>query len=129
VAITLRLFDELKRLWQESDKSLDSLVFGIKDNVRKSFSSACKTAGIKEGGINGLTLHCLRHTAATRLVKGQLPIQMVGRILGHTQPQTTYRYLTADNQTLHQAASILDSIQLTIVEHSEQNSQSSELIN
>lgn len=128
VAMTSRLYDELQRLWQESDKNLDSLVFGISDNVRKSFSSACKAAGIKEGGLDGLTLHCLRHTAAVRLVKGQMPIQMVGRILGHTQPQTTYRYLSANEETLHQAASILDSIQLAASEKN-QNSQTSELIN
>lgn len=113
LAITQRLYAELSILWENSDKNLDSLVFGITDNVRKSFSSACKIAGIKEGGIDGLTLHCLRHTAATRLVKGQLPIQMVGRILGHTQPQTTYRYLSANDDTLRQAASILESIQKT----------------
>jgi integrase len=92
---------------------LNSIVFGVTDNVRKSFSSACKIAGIKEGGIEGLTLHSLRHSAATRLVKGQLPIQMVGRILGHTQPQTTYRYLSANDETLHQAATIFESIQVS----------------
>ncbi|MDQ4120941.1 MAG: tyrosine-type recombinase/integrase [Acidobacteriota bacterium] len=112
VGLTQRLFDELAEMWQTSDKNLDTLVFGISDNVRKSFSAACKAAGIKEGGLDGLTLHCLRHTAATRLVKGQLPIQMVGRILGHTQPQTTYRYLSANEETLHQAASIFDSLQM-----------------
>ena len=88
VAITQRLYAELTILWKNSDKNFDSLVFGITDNVRKSFSSACKIAGIKEGGIDGLTLHSLRHSAATRLLKGQMPIQMVGRILGHSQPQT-----------------------------------------
>ncbi len=111
VAITQSLYNELNVLWEKSDKNLDSLVFGIKDNVRKSFSTACRIAGIIEGGTHGLTLHSLRHTAATRLVKGNLPIQMVGRILGHSQPQTTYRYLSANDETLYQAASILESLQ------------------
>lgn len=111
VAITQRLYAELTILWKNSDKNFDSLVFGITDNVRKSFSSACKMTGIKEGGIDGLTLHSLRHSAATRLLKGQMPIQMVGRILGRSQPQTTYRYLSANDETLRQAASILESIQ------------------
>jgi integrase len=111
VAITSRLRAELENLWENSDKKIDSIVFGIIDNVSKSFASACKEAKIETGGIYGLTLHCLRHSAATRLVKGQMPIQMVGRILGHTQPQTTYRYLSANEETLHQAANILESIQ------------------
>lgn len=111
VAITARLLSELKQLWEKSDKNPNSLVFGIADNVSKSFASACKEAGIKQGGIDGVTIHSYRHTAATRLVQGQLPIQMVGRILGHTQPQTTYRYLTANNETLFKAASIFEELQ------------------
>ena len=111
VGITQRFLDELTALWEKSDKSLYSSVFGISDNVSKSFKTACKIADIKHGGIDGLTLHCLRHTAATRLVNGQLPIQMVGRILGHTQVNTTYRYLTATQDTAKQAASILESFQ------------------
>ena len=111
VAITNPLCDELYALWEASDKKSDSRVFGVRDNVRKAFSSACKAAGIKEGGIDGFTLHSCRHSVAVRLVKGNLPIQLVGRVLGHSQLQTTYRYLTANDETLHQAASILESSQ------------------
>lgn len=111
VVMTQRLFEELLALWDKSSKEPEDLVFGLTNNVRKSFMSVCQIAGIKHGGIDGLTIHSLRHTAATRLVKGQMPLQMVGRILGHTQPQTTYRYLTADFETATQAASILESFQ------------------
>lgn len=111
VAITQRLYDELHLLWETSDKNPDSLVFGVADNVKRSFMSACKDAGIKHGGIDGLTLHCLRHTAATRLVNGQLPIEIVGRILGHSQPQTTYRYISANNQALNAAKNIFENLQ------------------
>lgn len=111
VAMTERMYRELAALSEESPKGPDSQVFGISDNVRNSFKSACKLAGIKCGGLDGLTIHSLRHTAATRLVKGHLPLEMVGRILGHSQPQTTYRYLTANVETAFQAASILDALQ------------------
>ncbi len=53
----------------------------------------------------------LRRSAATRLVKGQMPIQMIGRILRHQNPQTTYRYLSANDETLRQAATIFESLQ------------------
>lgn len=111
VAMTQRLFDELQALWDKSNKDLNALVFGITNNVRRSFMSVCNTAGIKHGGIDGLTIHSLRHTAATRLVEGNLPLQMVGRILGHTQPQTTYRYVSANTETASQAAAILEAFQ------------------
>jgi integrase len=111
VAITQRLWKSLTSLWKASNGEMDAMVFGISSNVKRSFSTACGIAGIKHGGLDGLTLHCLRHTAATRLVNGQLPIQMVGRILGHTQVNTTYRYITANTDTARQAASILESYQ------------------
>ena len=110
VAMTERVYNHLQILWINSGKNLDSLVFNMKC-VRGSFENACKDAGIETGSPFGITLHSLRHTAATRLVKGQMPIQMVGRILSHQNPQTTYRYLTANDETLYQAASIFESLQ------------------
>lgn len=111
VAMTNRVYEELLNLWENSDKKEDSLVFKMKC-ISASFESACKDADIPTGRPFGITLHSLRHTAATRLVKGQMPIQMVGRILGHQNPQTTYRYLSANDETLRQAASILESVQV-----------------
>jgi integrase len=110
VAMTKRLYDELLLLWEKSNKDLSGRVFPF-TVFRKSFQTACKIAGIKTGGLDGLVTHSLRHSAATRLLKGKMPIQLVGRILGHQQPQTTYRYLSANDETLRQAASILESIQ------------------
>jgi integrase len=122
-----RLYKELLSLWEASQKDLNRCVFGITNNVRKSFASACEVAGIKHGGIDGLTLHSLRHTAATRLVQGDLPLQMVGRILGHTQPQTTYRYLSTDMDTLALAAAILEAFEVNNAEA--QSINASEVIN
>jgi integrase len=111
VAMTNRIYVELLKLWEDSDKTENSFVFGFKC-VKAAFENACKDAGIETGRPFGITLHSLRHTAATRLVKGQMPIQMVGRILSHQNPQTTYRYLTANDETLRQAALIFESIQV-----------------
>lgn len=112
VRMTERMFQELTALWGESPKSEDERVFNTTARlVQRVLKSACDTAGITYGSPNGITLHSLRHTAATRLVKGQMPLQMVGRILGHSQPQTTYRYLTADIEAITQAAAILESCQ------------------
>jgi len=108
VAMTGRVFRELTALREPSDRDSDATVFGIRSNVKNSFRSVCR-----EAGVDGLTLHSLRHSAATRLVKGQMPLQMVGRILGHSQPQTTYRYLSADLETAAQAAAIFDALNAT----------------
>jgi integrase len=125
VMMTERVFRELFALWELSSKDPSERVFGIADNVRKSFTSACEIAGIKQGGIDGLTLHSLRHTAATRLVQGGMPLQLAGRILGHSQVNTTYRYLSANNETLAQAASILEAFQTS----DKPTNQASDMVN
>lgn len=110
VMMTNRVYEELQKLWKNSDKNENSNVFGFTD-FRTSFNSACKEAEIETGRPDGITPHSLRHTAATRLVKGQMPIQMVGRILSHQDPITTYRYLSANDETLQEAVSIFEAVQ------------------
>jgi integrase len=61
------------------------------NNLAKSWRRVCERAGI-----SGARLHDLRHTAASIAVArgGTLPI--IGRLLGHKQPQTTQRYAHVD---------------------------------
>lgn len=110
VFMTKRLNDELWSMWLKSDNDKSAKVFGSRC-IRTAFRNACREAGIPHGGIEGITPHQMRHTFASRLCKGNLNIQLVGKILGHSQPQTTYRYLSANDETLREAASILDNIQ------------------
>lgn len=113
VGMTERVCRELYELWEASSKGPDERVFARASRVaQREFAKACKAAGVVYGSPHGITLHSLRHTAATRLVKGRMPLQMVGRILGHSQPQTTYRYVTADAETAAQAAAILEAFQI-----------------
>ena len=45
---------------------------------------------------------------ATRLVRAHIPLSEVGRVLGHTQANTTYRYVNANIETAKRAAAALD---------------------
>ena len=111
VGMSERTFRELYALWEASAKAADARVFNASARQsRFALILACKAAEIEYGSPNGITFHSLRHTAATRLVKGQMPLQLVGRILGHQQPQTTYRYLSADAEATAQAVAIFDAL-------------------
>jgi integrase len=44
VAMTDRVHDELQQLWQASPQHETSRVFGLTDNIKKSWTSACKAA-------------------------------------------------------------------------------------
>jgi integrase len=105
ISMTTRLADELAGLWEKSPKESDMLVFGILSSVKKAFARVCDKAKVE-----GLRFHDLRHTAATRLVEGHLPLQEVSRILGHQTPQMTYRYVNADSATARRAAAVLDAL-------------------
>jgi site-specific recombinase XerD len=47
---------------------------------------------MRKAGITGYRRHDNRHTYASHLVSTGLSLEIVGRLLGHTQPATTNRY-------------------------------------
>ncbi|MCC3305539.1 tyrosine-type recombinase/integrase [Sneathiella sp. HT1-7] len=49
-------------------------------------------------------LHDLRHTFASHLVSSGVSLPIVGKLLGHTQPQTTQRYAHLADDPLREAA-------------------------
>jgi integrase len=58
----------------------------------------------ERAGLTGVRIHDLRHTYASNAVSSGMPIQMVGRLLGHTQIQTTMRYAHLADEPVKQAA-------------------------
>jgi integrase len=57
-------------------------------------------------GLQDMRIYDLRHTYASNAVANGMPIQMVGKLLGHTQIQTTMRYAhLADDPVLRAAES------------------------
>ena len=111
LAMPDRLKRTLEAVYELSDKEPDALCFGIGDNVKRSFNSVRNAAGLPD-----VRFHDLRHTVASRLVAAHMPLSEVGRILGHTQPKTTYRYVNANIETAQRAASILDAFNQPISE-------------
>jgi integrase len=103
VAMSRRLARELAIIVEKLPAGTDVPVFGIMDDFKKAFYAARKIAGLPE-----LRFHDLRHTYATRLVARHLPLAEVGRVLGHTQANTTFRYVNANVETARRAAALID---------------------
>ncbi len=58
----------------------------------------------KRAGLHDVRIHDLRHTYASNAVSSGMPIQMVGRLLGHSQIQTTMRYAHLADDPVRRAA-------------------------
>lgn len=105
VPITDRLARELEALWEQSTKQKWMTVFGIRDDVNVAFRSACKDAGLED-----LRKHDLRHTFATRLTERGMADSFVEKLLGHTQPKTTRRYINLTPETIIKAGEMLNKL-------------------
>jgi integrase len=73
--------------------------------IKRVWSTLCKQAQIEN-----VRLHDLRHTYASHLVSSGMSLPIVGRLLGHTQPQTTARYAHLADDPLRQATNRFASI-------------------
>ena len=87
----------------------DSLwVFAHKNGKRiqfmqNGFQAACGRAGIKD-----FRVHDMRHTCASWLVQGGVPLLEVSKLLGHSTTEMTERYAHLAPENLKAAVSVLD---------------------
>jgi integrase len=72
--------------------------------LKRAWGSICREAGLED-----VHIHDLRHTYASHLVSSGLSLPIVGRLLGHTQAQTTHRYAHLADAPLRAATEIFAS--------------------
>ncbi len=73
------------------------------NNIRKSFATALKKAGIDD-----FKFHDLRHTFASTLVRNGVDLFKVQKLLGHTTPKMTQRYAHLAPSDLNDAIKKID---------------------
>jgi len=61
----------------------------------------------RRAGLSGVRLHDLRHSFASIGAGGGLGLPMLGKLLGHTQAQTTARYAHLDSDPLRRASNMI----------------------
>jgi integrase len=60
--------------------------------------------------IGALRFHDLRHTAASLMIRGGVPLVDVKDILGQSDIQTTMRYVHSTNETRRRAVDVLEAM-------------------
>lgn len=58
---------------------------------------------VRETGLEGLRIHDLRHTFASILASAGISLPVIGKLLGHSQHQTTMRYIGLLDEPLRTA--------------------------
>ena len=97
---------DLLQLQSEISRHPDSaFVFPVRDgdrplvSISKPWAAICERAELK-----GVRLHDLRHTHASIAVGQGVGLPIIGKLLGHSQTQTTARYAHVDCDPAIQAA-------------------------
>lgn len=103
VAMTTRVYSEMRRLWEESAPDPAALVFGGIKSIKTGFTKACRAAQVHD-----FHFHDCRHTAITRMIRAGLPPVEVMRVSGHTTLACLYRYSNLDADSVFRAAAALD---------------------
>lgn len=55
---------------------------------------------VKRAGLEDVTPHTMRHTTATMLLKRDMPITEISKLLGHSKIETTMIYAEVDDREI-----------------------------
>ena len=90
------------------------------DYITHAFTAFARFNGLEGAAGRRLTLHDLRHSAATFLIAGGADVKTVQAVLGHSSAAITLdMYASADRHAKESAARLLDSIRLNAPEGAE----------
>jgi integrase len=89
----------LRRIFEKQAAACNT-VFPNKERtrIRRQWAAICAAAGIK-----GLRIHDLRHSFASQAINADVPLEVVGRLLGHSDLSVTMRYAHLRDETLARA--------------------------
>lgn len=103
VGLTSELQAELRRHIAQNYLSPGDLILGITNNVKRSYATACRLAGVA-----GVTLYAWRHLFGTDLQRAKVPVPFAMKVMGHTEEKTHRRYINADQAIAAQTAAELE---------------------
>jgi integrase len=117
IAMTARLRTEMQALWEKpekleeseepktSKKAPDAKIFGGIKDVKRSYNTACRKAGVAD-----LHFHDWRHGYATDMMEAGVDERLAMRAIGHTSADTHAIYTNVDERLALHIAGRLDQL-------------------
>src|SRR5262249_23581896 len=96
---------ELLKLWEKSDKQPTSKIFGGIKDIKRSYATACRLAGVAD-----LHFHDWRHGFATDLMEAGIEERLAMRATGHTSAEMHAIYTNIDERLARMIAGKLDDL-------------------
>jgi integrase len=125
VAMTIRVYQELERLWRVSGQDANDLVFGVSVTIKTAWKKICKKAHVAD-----FHFHDCRATSISRMIAAGMPPAEVMRVSGHTTLRAFYVYVRTDMETAYRAAAALDTFNSQSIETpNEKPLESSSMVN
>jgi integrase len=93
VWMTDRLYTELTKLWEKSDKKPTTKIFGGIKDFKKSYDRVCELAGIED-----LHIHDWKHGYVTDMAEGGVEERIAMRAAGHVNAETHWIYTNIDER-------------------------------
>ena len=93
------LQEVIEQPWRDAVHVFPGVIAGKPVHCIKKFWSDVRVAA----ELDPTRIHDLRHTYASHLVSGGISLAIVGRLMGHTQAQTTQRYAHFADNPLREA--------------------------
>lgn len=109
----------LSMLCKRYQNRTNEYVFTNGDGTKAKSTVLTIRNAIARAGLKGVTIHTLRHTAASRMIQNGMNLYEVKEILGHTQIETTMIYAHLDQSKITQKArDILNQTNKEVQRHS-----------
>lgn len=113
--------DEVRHILTERAKGChdrDQLLFPAtngnkRDRVSKTFRKVVNELGLNDGIDDPkmrVVFHTLRHTFASWLAQGQIPLYNIQRLMGHSEARMVQRYAHLSSESMRQAVNVLNGV-------------------